>query len=92
MHRYRDDRARTLIASRRLAKARGWQAGELVAMRDKNGVPVSYEVLAISDRAGFDSDERAFAIASPHWLRRDFCITERCVEHGRHVPPRRHVR
>ncbi|MCB9879537.1 MAG: ABC transporter permease [Planctomycetes bacterium] len=80
VHRYTDDRARTLIASRRLAKARGWKPGELVAMRDKNGVPVSYEVLAISDRAGFDSDERAFAIASPHWLRRDFCITDRCVE------------
>ena len=78
--RYADERARTLIASRRLAKSKDWRAGELVALRDKNGVPVSYEVLLISDRAGFDSDERAFAIASPHWLRRDFCIGDACVE------------
>lgn len=74
LHRYTDERARTLIASRRLARARGWQPGGLVALRDRNGVPVSYEVLTVDDRAGFDADERAFAVASPHWLRRDFCI------------------
>ncbi len=79
LRRYTDERVRTLVASRRLAKARQWQAGTLVAMRDKNGVPVSYEVLVVDDRAGFDADERAFAIASPHWLRRDFCIPEACV-------------
>ena len=43
------------------------------------GTPVSYEVLLVDDRAGFDSDERAFAITSPHWLRRDFCIGDLCV-------------
>lgn len=79
VRRYADDRARTLVASRRLAKVRGWQPGDLVAMRDRNGVPVSYEVLAVDDRVGFDGDERAFAVASPHWLRRDFCIPETCV-------------
>ena len=80
VHRYTDPQARTLIASSRLAKIKGWSQGELVAIRDKNGTPVSYEVLLISDRAGFDSDERAFAICSPHWLKKDFCIGERCVE------------
>lgn len=79
VRRYADDRVRTLVVSRRLAKIRGWQPGDLVAMRNRNGVPVSYEVLAVDDRVGFDGDERAFAIASPHWLRRDFCIPETCV-------------
>jgi putative ABC transport system permease protein len=81
LRRYADERARTLIVSKRLAKARDWRPGELVALRDHNGTPVSYEVLLVSDRAGFDSDERAFAVAAPHWLRRDFCIGELCVEH-----------
>jgi putative ABC transport system permease protein len=79
--RYADPRLRTLIASRRLAKARGWRAGDLVPMLDKNRVPVAYQVLLVSDRSGFDGDERAFAIAAPHWLRQDFCIPETCVEH-----------
>lgn len=80
MHRYVDERDRTLIVSKRLAKSRDWQPGTLVPLRDKNGTPVSYEVLLVSDRAGFDSDERAFAITSPHWLRKDFCIGADCVE------------
>ena len=80
VHRYVDERDRTLIVSKRLAKARDWQPGSLVPLRDKNGTPVSYEVLLVDDRAGFDSDERAFAITSPHWLRKDFCIGELCVE------------
>jgi putative ABC transport system permease protein len=77
--RYLDTRIRTLVASSRLAKSKEWRAGDLVALRDKNGVPVSYEVLVVSDRAGFDADERAFAICSPHWLRQDFCIVDTCV-------------
>lgn len=80
LQRYVDARARTLVVSKRLALAKHWQAGALVALRDKNGVPVSYEVLLVSDRAGFDGDERAFAIASPHWLQQDFCIPDTCVE------------
>jgi putative ABC transport system permease protein len=80
LRRYVDPRVRTLVASQRLARSREWRQGDLVALRDKNGTPVSYEVLLLSDRAGFDSDERAFAICSPHWLRRDFCIGDRCVE------------
>ncbi len=80
MRRYDDPKVRALVASQRLAKSRGWRQGDLVAMRDKNGVPVSYEVMLVSDRAGFDSDERAFAICSPRWLQQDFCIGERCIE------------
>jgi putative ABC transport system permease protein len=80
LHQYSDQRSRGLIVSRRLAKSRDWQQGSLVALRDKNGTPVSYEVLLVDDRAGFDSDERAFAITSPYWLRHDFCIGDQCVE------------
>ncbi len=79
--RYADTRVRTLVVSKRLAKARGWRPGDLVPMFDRNRVPVAYQVLHVSDRSGFDGDERAFAIASPHWLRQDFCIPATCVEH-----------
>jgi putative ABC transport system permease protein len=48
-------------------------------MRDRNGDPVVYEVLAIDDRAGFDADERAFAVCDPRWLRADFCVPAACV-------------
>ncbi|MCC7396149.1 MAG: ABC transporter permease [Planctomycetes bacterium] len=80
MRRYADPQVRTLVASHRLAKTRQWREGDLVSLRDRNGTPVAYEVLLISDRAGFDGDERAFAITSPTWMRRDFCIAEAAVE------------
>jgi len=80
LHRYANQRDRTVIVSTRLAKSRDWREGSLLALRDKNGTPVSYEVLLVSDNAGFDSDERAFAITSPYWLRKDFCIGDLCVE------------
>jgi putative ABC transport system permease protein len=80
MHRYAGKRDRSLIVSTRLAMSRDWQEGSLIALRDKNGTPVSYEVLLVHDGAGFDSDERAFAITSPHWLHKDFCIGDVCVE------------
>ncbi|MBL9078941.1 MAG: ABC transporter permease [Planctomycetes bacterium] len=79
--RYADERVRTLVVSRRLAKVRGWRAGDLVPLLDKNRVPQAYQVLHVSDRSGFDGDERAFAIAAPHWLRHDFCIAATSVEH-----------
>lgn len=79
VQRYADDRARALVISQRLARVKGWDVGSFVAMRDRNGVPVTYEVLAIDNRAGFDTDERAYAIASPHWLHADFCIPDNCV-------------
>lgn len=80
LHRYAGKRDRTLIVSTRLAMARDWQPGSLIALRDKNGTPVSYEVLLVHDGAGFDSDERAFAITSQYWLHKDFCIGDLCVE------------
>jgi putative ABC transport system permease protein len=79
VHRYSDRSGRTLVASTRLAKAKGWQLGDLVGLRDRNGVPVSYEVIAIRDDSGFDADERAFAVTAPHWMRGDFCVGERSV-------------
>jgi putative ABC transport system permease protein len=79
LRRYADEKVRALVASRRLARTRGWQQGSLVPMRDRNGEPVVYTVAAIDDRAGFDADERAFAVCDPRWLRRDFCIPTTCV-------------
>ncbi|MGE3171342.1 MAG: ATP-binding cassette domain-containing protein [Planctomycetota bacterium] len=72
--RYADPRVRTLVASRRLALKMDWRDGSLVALRDRNQVPVSYEVLCVSDRSGYVPSEQAWAICSPHWLRTDFCI------------------
>ncbi|MCB9885239.1 MAG: ABC transporter permease [Planctomycetes bacterium] len=82
VRRYADDRVRTLVVSRRLAKARRWRVGDLVPLLDRNQVPVAYQVLHISDASGFDGDERAFAVTSPTWLHRDFCIVDECVEHA----------
>ena len=80
VRRYADERIRALVVSRRLAKARRWRVGDLVPLLDRNQIPVAYQVLHISDASGFDGDERAFAVAAPHWLRRDFCIVDTCVE------------
>lgn len=79
LRKYADEKVRGLVASSRLARLRGWQPGSLVPMRDRNGDPVVYEVLAIDDRAGFDADERAFAVCDPRWLRADFCVPAACV-------------
>ncbi|MEC7582674.1 MAG: FtsX-like permease family protein [Planctomycetota bacterium] len=76
VRRYAGTKARTLVASRRLALKMGWKPGTLVALRDRNQVPVSYEVLWISDASGYVPSEQAWAITSPYWLRKDFCIGE----------------
>jgi putative ABC transport system permease protein len=57
----------------------GWEPGSLVALRDRNQVPVSYEVLLTSDASGYVPSEQAWAVTSPHWLRTDFCIGEGAV-------------
>jgi hypothetical protein len=80
VRRYADPRIRSLVVSRRLAKARNWRPGDFVPMLDRNRIPVTYVVLHVDDGNGFDADERAWAVTSPHWLRTDFCIGERCVE------------
>ena len=86
IHRYADARARTLIASRRLAEELkqklNWSEGKLVSLRDRNGAGVSYEVLLVSDASGFVEHERAWAVTSPHWLRADWCVGEQCVQHA----------
>lgn len=78
---FADERVRRLLVSRRLAKAKNWQTGDYVPMLDRNQIPVTYVVLGIDDRHGFDSDERAYAVAASHWLKRDFCVADACVEH-----------
>jgi hypothetical protein len=49
-------------------------------MLDVNGKPVVYEVALISNRSGYHPDEQAWAIVAPHWLHRDFCVPEECVQ------------
>lgn len=78
---YADPKVRSMVISRRLAKHRGIKDGAVVTMTDRNGVPVAYRVLEVSDRSGFDMDERAWAITQPHWMHTDFCIPETSVEH-----------
>jgi len=80
VQRYADTTVRTLISSRRLALKMGWHEGATVALRDRNQVPVAYEVLSISDASGYYPSEQAWAIAAPHWLRQDFCIGAQCVQ------------
>jgi putative ABC transport system permease protein len=58
----------------------GWQPGSLVALRDRNQVPVSYEVLLVSDASGYTPSETAWAVTAPHWLRTDFCVPPECVQ------------
>ncbi|MCA8950468.1 MAG: ABC transporter permease [Planctomycetes bacterium] len=81
LRRYADPNARTVVVSERLSRHKKLHPGDTVTLVDRNGARVAYEVLAISDRSGFDSDERAWAVAAPHWLRRDFCVGDKCVEH-----------
>lgn len=79
MARYADPKRRTLIVSHRLAAKMGWRVGHLVPLHDRNRNPVAYEVVAVSDRSGFQPDERAWAVTAPRWLRQDFCVPEACV-------------
>lgn len=81
VRRFVDPRVRTLVASRRLALKMGWQPGTLVPLRDRNLVPVSYEVLAVSDASGYVPSEQAWAVCSPHWLVHDFCVPAESVRH-----------
>lgn len=81
VRRFADTNARGLVASQRLARHQGLHPGDLVSMTDKNGAAVAYSVLAVSDRSGFDGDERAWAVTSPYWMHKDFCIPDACVEH-----------
>ena len=79
--RYADPKKRTVVISRRLALHRELRTGDVVTMPDRNGATQAYEVLLVSDRSGFDMDERAWAITSPHWMHADFCVPDTSVEH-----------
>ncbi|MEO0481284.1 MAG: ABC transporter permease [Planctomycetota bacterium] len=67
------DRERSVVVSRRLALLKDLRVGDGLDVGTEGG-SVRYRVLAISDRAGFFPDERAFALCSPKWLKLDFCI------------------
>ena len=70
IEKYRDGRG--LVISRRLARLRELAPGQTIELRSDAG-PVTYTVVAVTDRAGYFPDERAFGVASPRWLRADFC-------------------
>ena len=82
VRRFEDRKVRTLIASRRLALKMGWREGSLVALRDRNQTPVSYEVLHVSDASGYVPSEQAWAVASPHWMQQDFCMSGEVVRYA----------
>ena len=67
--------------STRLAELRNLEEGSAVSVLTDDG-PVAYQVLAVSDQHGFIPDERAYAMAAPAWMRNDFCIASRGVQHG----------
>lgn len=71
--------SRSVVVSQRLAHLRRLRPGDALAVLTDEG-PKPYTVLAISDVAGFFPDERAWAVASPRWLRQDFCVDDRCVD------------
>ncbi|HHI78942.1 MAG TPA: ABC transporter permease [Planctomycetes bacterium] len=65
---------RSMVVSTRLARLRGLVPGSEVPISVGGGKIVPYKVLAISDRAGFFPDERAFALVDLSWFHRDFCL------------------
>jgi putative ABC transport system permease protein len=81
VRRYADPKERTLVVSSRLARHQDLHEGSALTIPDRNGMMVAYRVLLVSDRSGFDMDERAWAITSPYWMHTDFCIPETSVEH-----------
>lgn len=73
-------RERCLVVSRRLAKMQGLSVDDAITLQNGRE-KFTYRVLAISDRAGFAPDEPAWAVASPTWVRRDFCLPEANIAH-----------
>lgn len=64
---------RSVVVSRRLARLKRLQAGEVVeVLTDEGSKP--YVVLAVTDEVGFWVEERAWAVTDPKWMRRDFCV------------------
>ncbi len=65
---------RGMVVSTRLARLRGLSKGSEVPVSVGGGKIVPYRVLAISDKAGFFPDERAFALVDRSWFKKDFCL------------------
>ena len=80
--------SRTLVVSRRFARLKFIQdEGQAVDVLTEAGTK-RYTVLAISDRAGYFPEDRAWAVAAPRWLHTDFCVTEPAIERlALHVEP-----
>jgi len=71
---------RGMILSRRLAKHREYEVGDMVHMEAPGGSVESFPVIAISDAYGYfpDPDERLYGIVSDRWMKEQFCLeTER---------------
>ncbi len=64
---------RGLLVSGRLSNLKKIRPGWTLRAPTGAGT-VTYKVLAVTDRAGFFPDERAFALADRKWLHWDFCV------------------
>ncbi len=67
---------RGIILSRRLAKHREYEVGDMVHMEAPGGSVESFPVVAISDSYGYfpDPDERLYGIVSDRWMKEQFCL------------------
>ncbi len=65
-----------MIVSRRLAKHRDYELGDLVHMEAPGGRVESFPVVAITDAYGYfpDPDERLYGIVSDRWMKELFCL------------------
>ncbi|MEM8710131.1 MAG: ABC transporter permease, partial [Planctomycetota bacterium] len=72
---------RTVILSARLARDLEYAVGDSVQMKSRNGVVLSFEVIAVSDAYGFwpSPDERMYGVISDRWMKKDFCLASDVV-------------
>jgi putative ABC transport system permease protein len=72
---------RGIILSRRLAKHRDYQVGDMVHMEAPGGRVESFPVVAISDAYGYfpDPDERLYGVVSDRWMKEHFCLETEAV-------------
>ena len=67
---------RGIILSRRIAKHREYELGDLVHIEAADGDVESFPVVAISDAYGYfpHPDERLYGVISDHWMKQMFCM------------------
>ena len=70
---------RSLVVSKRWAELHWKKAGQSVDVLTGAGSK-RYEILLVSDAAGFFPDEKAWVVTSPQWLKQDFCLPDASVD------------